>query len=72
MEIILAAVGAFAVTVLIAFFTIYRQLRELHLSTNSRLDMLLKTTGSLARAEGFRAGQEEHLESLKSASTTLK
>lgn len=44
---------------------IYFQLRELHKSTNSRLDELLTATKSLARAEGFKAGQEDHLQALR-------
>lgn len=43
----------------IALLVLYRMLRELHLSMNSRLDLLLKTTGELARAEGFTAGQKD-------------
>lgn len=47
------------VGVLIALLLIHRMLRELHLSLNSRLDKLLDTTRSLARAEGFTAGQKD-------------
>jgi hypothetical protein len=43
----------------------WKMLRELHLTMNSRLDELLKATKSLARAEGFKAGQEDHLQALK-------
>ena len=38
---------------------IARKIRDLHLSTNSRLDELLTTTKALSRAEGFKAGQED-------------
>lgn len=55
----------------IGFVTIARQLRELHLSMNSRLDQLLKRTGELARAEGFKAGQQNHLDALRDAAAGL-
>lgn len=43
------------------FLYIMRRLNELHLSMNSRLDLLLLKTEQLAHAEGFRAGQaSEH------------
>ncbi len=56
--IVLLAVSAYSFALIIVLMMISRQLRGLHDSTNSRLDQLLKTTGSLARAEGYRAGQE--------------
>ncbi len=34
------------------------QLRRQHLAMNSRLDALLEVTGKLARAEGYKAGQD--------------
>jgi hypothetical protein len=49
----------------VAMIMIMRQLRELHLTMNSRLDELLATTKSLARAEGFKAGQEDHLAAIR-------
>lgn len=43
------------------FLYVTRRLNELHLSMNSRLDLLLLKTEQLARAEGFKAGQaSEH------------
>ncbi len=54
-----------------AFFFVMLKLSELHLSTNSRLDELLSTTKSLARAEGFKAGQENHLDELRRAGAVL-
>lgn len=41
---------------------VMRKINELHLSMNSRLDLLLTKTDQLARAEGFKAGQasEQH------------
>jgi hypothetical protein len=62
---------AIACGLVIAFVTIVRQLRQLHLTMNSRLDELLATTRSLARAEGFKAGQEDHLENLRDAGAKL-
>jgi len=52
-------------------FVVLRQLRRIHLSMNSRLDELLETTGKLARAEGFKAGQENHLDALRAADRKL-
>jgi CHASE3 domain sensor protein len=40
------------------FLYLARMLNELHLSLNSRLDLLLAKTDQLARAEGYKAGQE--------------
>lgn len=58
---ILSIIGlALLLTGAVAFLTVYRLLRELHLTMNSRLDELLATTRDLARAEGFRAGQADH------------
>lgn len=62
---------AIACALIIIFVTIVRQLRELHRTMNSRLDELLSTTRSLARAEGFKAGQEDHLENLRDAGAKL-
>lgn len=62
---------AIACALIIIFVTIVRQLRELHRTMNSRLDELLNTTRSLARAEGFKAGQEDHLENLRDAGANL-
>lgn len=42
------------------FIYIMIKLNELHLSVNSRLDLLLAKTDALARAEGFKAGQAVH------------
>ncbi len=69
---LLSSMLAFASGVGIVLMFIIRQLRELHLSMNSRLDELLKTTGTLARAEGFKAGQDDHLEALKAAGRNLE
>ena len=63
--------SAIAAGLVIAFGTIVRQLRQLHLTMNSRLDELLKTTRSLARAEGFKAGQQDHLDALRDAGSQL-
>lgn len=62
---------AMAIGLAIAFLLIWRQLHDLHLSTNSRLDQLLKTTGELARERGFKAGQENHLSALRDAGSKL-
>ncbi len=48
--------------VIYATHIIAGQLRELHLSLNSRLDLLLDTTRRLALAEGFKSGQEDKRE----------
>lgn len=56
----------------VALIWIQRALRELHLSLNSRLDALLDTTRALARSEGFAAGQKNHIEGLKQATSDLK
>ncbi len=53
-------------------YIIVRKLNELHLSMNSRLDQLLDTTGRLARAEGFQAGQDDHLAALREAGSSLE
>jgi hypothetical protein len=50
--------GVFLVIAVAAYVHIVAAMRTLHLSTNSRLDELLKTTKALSRAEGFTAGQE--------------
>lgn len=49
----------------LAVWRIANKLTELHLSMNSRLDELLTTTRALARAEGFKAGQENHLRAIR-------
>ena len=46
-------------------FMMQREMRELHLSLNSRMDKLLDTTRLLARAEGFKAGQEDRLAEIR-------
>jgi len=69
--IVLLISGSLVAAMLIGFFVINRQLNELHLSMNSRLDELLATTTKLARAEGFRAGQENHLEAVRKVTDAL-
>jgi hypothetical protein len=68
----IAAIVGIGGGLVIAFATIVRQLRQLHLSMNSRLDELLNTTRSLARAEGFKAGQQDHLDALRDAGSKLE
>jgi len=51
--------------ILFMMYIVYRQLRELHITMNSRLDQLISVTKDLARSEGFRAGQENHLSKLR-------
>jgi hypothetical protein len=73
-QIAILAIVAAAIIVVAAYMYVVMQLRELHLSTNSRLDELLETTKSLARAEGFRAGQEDkedRLEGVRQAGRNL-
>ena len=53
------------ITTLMSFFILNKQMTELHLSLNSRMDQLLKSTGQLARAEGFQAGQQSQGEADK-------
>lgn len=53
------AIVVFGVAITTAFLFIMIQLRQLHVTMNSRLDELLRTTNALARAEGFKAGQED-------------
>jgi hypothetical protein len=48
-----------------------KKMKGLHLTMNSRLDELLDVTKKLARAEGFKAGQEDHLGALKEAGSNL-
>jgi hypothetical protein len=50
---------------------IIKMLRANHLSMNSRLDELLMTTKKLARAEGFTAGQKDHLDAVRAAGSKL-
>lgn len=52
-------IGAIVIAGLSFGYYIVTQLRELHLSMNSRLDALLSVTKQLARAEGYKAGQDE-------------
>jgi uncharacterized metal-binding protein len=59
-----------AVIVMVASIAI--KVERLHLAINSRLDELLRTTSILARAEGYKAGQENHLEEARRASETIK
>lgn len=44
---------------------ILRMFYNLHALLNSRLSELIKATQELARAEGFKAGQENHLQALR-------
>jgi hypothetical protein len=59
----------------VGFILLYRALRELHLTMNSRLDELVRTAKQLARAEGFREGQEsaghDELSALRKAGESL-
>jgi hypothetical protein len=47
------------------FLYVVYYLHELHNTMNSRLDELLIATRSLARAEGFKAGQKDSADSLE-------
>ncbi len=58
------------IDVAVAFYMLC-QLRELHKSMNSRLDELLLSTKKLARAEGFKAGQETYLSDVRRAGGAL-
>lgn len=74
-NVILATLSAFVGIILIlsvsmAYYIIAR-LRELHASMNSRLDELLVATRALARAEGFKAGREDHLSEIRTAGRRL-
>lgn len=62
---VLSILIIFVGSVMFILVGILYQLRELHLSLNSRLTELLLVTKTLARAEGFRAGQENHLRALR-------
>jgi len=55
----ISAAVVVTVTTLVAYVSLNKQLNDLHLSMNSRLDALLNTTSALARAEGFTAGQQD-------------
>lgn len=63
-------VAIIVVDVAVAIYMLL-QLRQIHLSTNSRLDELLITTRKLAMAEGFKAGQEDYLSEVRRASGSL-
>lgn len=52
-------------TIAIALFMIWRQLYALHLTLNSRLDELIRTTRELALAQGFAAGKENQLKQIR-------
>jgi hypothetical protein len=54
----ISAAAVVTITTLVAYVSLNKQLNDLHLSLNSRLDALLSTTSALARAEGYRAGRE--------------
>ena len=54
--IILQFIGWIVIVTLTGFTLL--QLRRQHLAMNSRLDALLDVTGKLARAEGYKAGQD--------------
>ncbi len=62
---LLIMVMVLVVGVAMMFIYIMRRLSELHLSMNSRLDLLLLKTDQLARAEGFKAG--EHARDVRQA-----
>lgn len=66
---LLAVISVFVVILAIVLI---KKLNELHATMNSRLDELLQVTSKLARAEGFKAGQENHLGNLKDAASRLK
>jgi hypothetical protein len=59
-----ALVGIVVILTALVLVIMY-QLRGLHLTMNSRLDELLQSTKSLARAEGFKAGQKNHLDEIR-------
>jgi hypothetical protein len=52
-----AAVGALAATVVSVINR--HKIQEVHLSINSRMDELLRTTGIAAHADGVEAGRNE-------------
>jgi hypothetical protein len=55
----------FLFMVFVLIMAILRMLYNLHALMNSRLTELIKATKDLARAEGFKAGQEDHLQALR-------
>ena len=61
-EFVMAGLGG---AVMLTLVYIVHMLRQQHLAMNSKFDLLLKTTGDLRRAEGFKAGQEEHLAAIR-------
>jgi hypothetical protein len=61
-----------ALIMMAGFAYVLHKQREMHNAMNSRLDALLKSTGDLARSEGFAAGQKDPLGSLKDATSTLE
>jgi hypothetical protein len=71
LNLIFLIAGFCIIALIIMVVVIIMKVERLHLAINSRLDELLRTTGSLARAEGFRAGQENHLAEAKRASDAL-
>lgn len=67
---LLAVITIVPLLLCVAFLLFYikAQLHELHLSMNSRMDELLDTARLLARAEGFKAGQDDHrMDAIKDA-----
>lgn len=69
--ILVSATAAILVAGFLATLVVMNRLQELHLTMNSRLSELLDATKKLARAEGFRAGQEDHLSDLRDAAKNL-
>jgi hypothetical protein len=51
----------------LVLYVIASHMRDLHLTMNSRLDELVRVTKALARAEGFAAGKENHLNAIRKA-----
>jgi low affinity Fe/Cu permease len=67
MEVIGGAMAVIICLGVLVLFMIQRHLRDLHMTMNSRLDELVRTTKALARQEGFEAGKREHLEAIRQA-----
>ncbi len=57
--IVLAVAVLPSLTAGIVGWLVQRKVNEVHLSVNSRLDLLLQTASALARAEGLAEGRAE-------------
>ncbi len=64
---VIIAMLAITASGVVILYLIAQHLRALHLTMNSRLDELIRTTKSLARAEGFEAGKKNHLDAIRQA-----